>query len=231
MRRSYFLLASLSLFSSTVFSQFESSDKQEQKKIDYSILDAEVGKDYWIKANPKAETRIEFSSDLGNYFGIKNKFVVTTDLKFTVIGWKLNWKGEPFFLLQFENGKSAYHPVHFLWENTKQVFNNIFDGTEYDDVREYLFNSEPDKAISTWQKKIEDERKRAEDENKRAYAEYQSKGGVRIGMTKAQVLKSNWGKPVSISRTIMANSTREQWVYSSHTYLYFTNNILTTIQN
>ena len=134
-------------------------------------------------------------------------------------------------MLQFENGKSAYLPVHFLWEYTKQVFDNIFDGTEYDDVREYLFNSEPDKAISTWQKKIEDERKRAEDERKRAYAEYQSKGGVRIGMTKAQVLKSNWGKPVSINTTITANSTREQWVYSSRTYLNFTNNILTTIQN
>ena len=56
--------------------------------------------------------------------------------------------------------------------------------------------------------------------------------GVRIGMTTEQVLKeTSWGKPRSINRTTTAYGTREQWVYSNSNYLYFTNEVLTSIQN
>jgi hypothetical protein len=46
------------------------------------------------------------------------------------------------------------------------------------------------------------------------------KGGASIGMTKAQVHASCWGKPKSINATITSRGTREQWVYSG-SYLYF----------
>ena len=56
--------------------------------------------------------------------------------------------------------------------------------------------------------------------------------GVRIGMTSDQVLKeSNWGKPRSVNKTTTSTGTREQWVYGYPNYLYFTNGILTSIQN
>lgn len=56
--------------------------------------------------------------------------------------------------------------------------------------------------------------------------------GVRIGMTKEQVLKeTNWGRPQSINRTTTASGTREQWVYGYPNYLYFHNNVLVSIQN
>ncbi len=55
---------------------------------------------------------------------------------------------------------------------------------------------------------------------------------VRIGMSQQTVLnKTNWGRPDSINRTTTANGTREQWVYARGNYLYFTNGILTAIQN
>jgi hypothetical protein len=55
--------------------------------------------------------------------------------------------------------------------------------------------------------------------------------GVRIGMSADAVLtKSSWGKPASVNRTTTAYGTREQWVYGGN-YLYFTNGILTAIQN
>lgn len=57
------------------------------------------------------------------------------------------------------------------------------------------------------------------------------KKGVNIGMTKAQVLASMWGKPQSINTTTSAYGNREQWVYGGRSYLYFENGILTTIQN
>ena len=56
--------------------------------------------------------------------------------------------------------------------------------------------------------------------------------GVRVGMTAEQVLKeTSWGKPRSINRTTNAHGTREQWVYGYPNYLYFTNGVLTSIQN
>lgn len=55
--------------------------------------------------------------------------------------------------------------------------------------------------------------------------------GVRIGMTKDEVLASNWGKPKSINKTTGSYGTHEQWVYGGNNYLYFENGILKTIQN
>ena len=65
----------------------------------------------------------------------------------------------------------------------------------------------------------------------KAIAMNAKKGGVSLGMSKKQVLASNWGKPNQINRTIWSGGTREQWVYGRASYLYFTNDILATIQN
>ncbi|MBU9714410.1 hypothetical protein [Evansella tamaricis] len=53
--------------------------------------------------------------------------------------------------------------------------------------------------------------------------------GVRIGMTQEQVLNSNWGEPQSINKRSYDFGTREQWVYGSGYYLYFSDGILTSI--
>lgn len=55
--------------------------------------------------------------------------------------------------------------------------------------------------------------------------------GVSIGMTKNQVINSNWGNPKDINKTTTAYGVREQWVYSGYRYLYFENGILTSIQD
>lgn len=54
--------------------------------------------------------------------------------------------------------------------------------------------------------------------------------GATIGMTAGEVLQTAWGKPVKVNRTVTANAITEQWVYRSG-YLYFTNGLLTAIQN
>lgn len=55
--------------------------------------------------------------------------------------------------------------------------------------------------------------------------------GVKIGMTMDDVVASSWGKPNRINRTTSTRGTREQWVYGNNHYLYFDENILTSIQN
>lgn len=58
-----------------------------------------------------------------------------------------------------------------------------------------------------------------------------AKSGVRIGMTKAEVLESSWGKPQHVNKTTTSYGTSEQWVYGINSYLYFEDGILTAIQN
>jgi hypothetical protein len=72
------------------------------------------------------------------------------------------------------------------------------------------------------------EQKRQEEERQ---AECNRRGPPKIGMTKEQVFKTCWGETGRINRTQTANGVFEQYVYSDTSYLYFTNGILTVIQN
>ena len=68
-------------------------------------------------------------------------------------------------------------------------------------------------------------------ERKKELAEWKKKG-VQIGMTAERVRLSSWGKPSSINRSQYADRIEhEQWCYGSHSYLYFDDGILTSIQN
>ncbi|OXS68674.1 hypothetical protein B1B04_19595 [Lysinibacillus sp. KCTC 33748] len=59
-----------------------------------------------------------------------------------------------------------------------------------------------------------------------------AKNRIYIGMTKEQVLDTNWGEPDDINRTITASHQSEQWVYSDYgKYLYFEDGILVKIQD
>lgn len=51
-----------------------------------------------------------------------------------------------------------------------------------------------------------------------------------IGMTMREVENSSWNFPNKVNKTTTMNGTTEQWVYNDQGYLYFTNGILTAIQ-
>src|SRR4051794_30267660 len=51
-----------------------------------------------------------------------------------------------------------------------------------------------------------------------------AKPDASIGMTAQQVVQETaWGAPKSVSRTVTASGTREQWAYGGGDYLYFEN--------
>lgn len=77
------------------------------------------------------------------------------------------------------------------------------------------------------------EKKEAEERAKKEAEEKARKKsqGVRIGMTKQDVLDSSWGKPNHINTTTTKYGVHEQWCYDGYNYLYFENGILTSIQN
>ena len=221
MKRKNFLLATLSLVASTAFAQYESPYKNSEA--DYSALDEIVGKVYWIKANPNAIGRKTFKTSLDLGARIDTDFVVTSDVSFKVVGWDLDSIKRPHLKVVFQDGKEAYIEV-LLWDQNKEILENVFTGSDYHDWKEYFFKGNPDEILADWKKKKAKQKAQAQ-------AEYKAKGGVKIGMTKAQVLKSNWGKPESVNTTTNAASVNEQWVYGGRNYLYFTNGVLTGIQN
>jgi hypothetical protein len=55
-------------------------------------------------------------------------------------------------------------------------------------------------------------------------------GNVYVGMSVDQA-KMSWGEPKEINNTTTGKKRHEQWVYSSGSYLYFENGVLTAIQN
>lgn len=63
-----------------------------------------------------------------------------------------------------------------------------------------------------------------------AKAECDRRGGVSVGMTRAQVYASCWGKPLQTNLTRTSSGDHEQLVYSGHNYVYLRNGIVTSIQ-
>ena len=58
------------------------------------------------------------------------------------------------------------------------------------------------------------------------------KPGAKIGMTADEVKNgTSWGTPKRVNRTVTSRGTREQWVYDKGNYLYFENEVLTSVQN
>jgi len=57
-------------------------------------------------------------------------------------------------------------------------------------------------------------------------------GNVFIGMTKEQA-RASWGEAYKVNRTLTQYGVHEQWVYGiySYSFLYFDDDILTSIQN
>jgi hypothetical protein len=55
-------------------------------------------------------------------------------------------------------------------------------------------------------------------------------GKVKLGMTPAEVLKTCWGKPDSVNRTVTATRDHQQWVYGIRQYLYFDDGVVTAVQ-
>lgn len=198
-------------------------------------LDALRGKTFWYQPKPGAISRIEFlePSKEGDApaYPYENKFVVGVETSFTVAGYDEGKYDTYYLKLEFPDGKIGYLRVYTLAAMSPDEYPAIEHlypgrGNAYD-FEEYLFPRPPQEIFAA-EKKATAERKAKQ---AKASAEWKARGGVTVGMTTAQVLNSNWGKPTKINRTVTQNGTHEQWVYGGNNYLYFENGKVTAIQN
>lgn len=102
--------------------------------------------------------------------------------------------------------------------------------SQYDLAKKKAQQEADEKAKADAEVKKAEETQKAEQAKQADIAKRKSEG-VRIGMTKDEVLASNWGQPKSINKTTSTYGTHEQWVYGGNNYLYFDNGILTSFQN
>ncbi len=84
-------------------------------------------------------------------------------------------------------------------------------------------------------RKKQNDYKSAQAAREQREAEWAARKEPKIGMTKTEAYKSSWGYPDKENVTTSVNGTSEQWVYRVRPgltkYLYFKNDILTTIQD
>lgn len=156
-----------------------------------------------------------------------------------------------FYKVKFEDGSYAYlmkrdssykvskKGVEDM--DSARSYNNDLDLLSADPNQftpETFFREDPRLMLKRYQAgvaatntKVAAEAKAAEKSRKASAAAWKARGGIRIGMSKAQVIASTWGRPSSINRTVTANVVNEQWVYGEGNYLYFVNGILTSYQD
>lgn len=200
--------------------QEQAEREQTEKK-----LSSYVGKTFWIVPNPKAISRKAFFDELPRDYRAKLEgevegrgvFLPTETSKFVVTSYVLQ-DYDCFLQVQFEDGREG-----FLSVNRHDPSDFFYQGDTRFDFEEYIYAENPANID-----KREAQRRAASRAAARAKA---ARGGVHVGMTKAEVLRSSWGRPRAINRTITSGHVSEQWVYGGNNYLYFDNGILTGIQN
>lgn len=203
--------------------QARQSDRDQAKK----RLAAYVGKYFWIVPNTKSFQRAEFYKEItyesgGDFVKEEGLFHPLRISRFSVIDYAVDFSGmnENYLKIRFEDGMEGFLK---LTENSPKFYHG---GARYD-FEEYIYSENP----TIVDKRQAKQRAAAKAVAQAAAKERASRGGVRIGMTKSEALRSSWGRPHEINRTTTAGGVHEQWVYGGRNYLYFENGILTAIQN
>lgn len=230
---SFFFVSAANCFAADYLTtdQVIKSDQKKQSDADMAI----IGKQYWF--SPTGNTSLLdsiFYSSLQTEFNIQiphGSFQPSTVARFTVVNL-IRDPGIPtivsYYVIKFDDGKAA-----FIRKSDFDIDFNA-DPTE-DELKDHwkpLITSRDPAYLSALALAKRTVREHAEEKRLAEQAAVaKARGGVRIGMTKKQVLKSNWGHPDSINKTITRYGVREQWVYGDQEYLYFENGRLTAIQN
>jgi hypothetical protein len=222
---------------------------EPEKKVSYAdqraaefenIARSILGKTYWFEPNSRVGeySRLKFretlpSTDKSAYdnhhaptFRPSGKTPFTVTNVFVFKNPKEEYLGPEYYAeITFEGGKIGY--LHLESSITAPFKVYRADDAFLLDLYEMVYTEDPDVI----RQREEEATVAAAKKQVAAEKAWNARGGVRIGMTKKQVLASNWGEPEDINTTSTRNGTFEQWVYEDGNYLYFTNGRLTGIQN
>jgi len=146
-----------------------------------------------------------YNEDTEKFGTIKIKKYSPVKVINIVLGWSAV---QPIrFILQTPSGDEGFVDFHLSGTNIPYMFRDLLR------FEDYFFTKDP-KKIYKWFSKV--------------WTAIEAEK-VFIGMT-AEQARMSWGKPDDVNKTITGNVKYEQWVYAG-SYLYFKNDILSSIQN
>lgn len=114
--------------------------------------------------------------------------------------------------------------------NEKNYVDGYRDISSYEEIIKSSEDSELIKLYEKIKKEKEEKEEKEAAEREATRKKIKKQQGVRIGMSKQDVLDSSWGKPTKINKSVYSWGTTEQWVYPNYNHLYFENGKLTSIQ-
>jgi hypothetical protein len=189
----------------------------------------EVGKPYWVRGGTATNQVFCDTADFpvrsceGKLFGPRESERFTIE---AVNKTRPESRTEAWYRVRFDSGRTGYL-------NADTLRSQMFVEMRHQDtpaesapiVYELFFNERPEVVLGRIQRRAFDTREEAA----RREQERFSRGGIRVGMTKQQVLNSSWGQPDSIHAASLGLRPREQWVYGRNN-LFFEDGILTAVQ-
>ena len=189
----------------------------------------EVGRQYWVRGGTATNQVFCGTGDFpggsceGRLFGPRDseRFTIEAVNKITPESREDAW-----YRVRFDSGRTGYL-------NADTLRSQMFVEMRHQDARsdspqgvyELFFNERPDIVFARIQRRRFD----TQQEAARHEEERFSRGGIRVGMTKQQVLNSSWGQPDSIHSASLGLRPREQWVYGRNN-LFFEDGVLTAVQ-
>jgi hypothetical protein len=189
----------------------------------------EVGRQYWVRGGTATNQVFCGTADFpaesceGRLFGPRDseRFTIEAVNKSTP-----DSREEAWYRVRFNSGRTGYLNADTL---RSQMFVEIRHQDARSDsaqaVYELFFNERPEVVLARIQRRRFD----SEEAAARHEQERFSRGGIRVGMTKQQVLNSSWGQPDSIHSASLGLRPREQWVYGRNN-LFFEDGVLTAVQ-
>lgn len=200
-----------------------------------------IGQQLWFVPNPAAGIiRIGFAKSTKHKdLMVREKLYPTDTVKIQVVEKvpsSASTGFRKFYRVVFDNGSSAFIETVWIEANLSKYTSNTITEDNLSYARSDLIDTHNLGSLFS-EKFFKDDPMRMKRkiveldsiiENRRK--KIQERGGVLVGMTKAQVLSSSWGKPIEVNTTVVKGLVSEQWIYPGHNYLYFDNDRLTAIQ-
>lgn len=172
------------------------------------IADIDSARSRWLNKTLwfKNKELVLYDEEKDKFLSLKVKKYSPVKVVDIVAGW---YNDSPVrFILQTQSGDEGFIDLNLSGTNVSEILRG------YSHFDEELLTNDPRKTYH-WSEKVWN----AIEAEK-----------VFIGMTSEQA-KLSWGRPKDINRTNTGSSIHEQWVYTSGSYLYFEDGVLTTVQN
>jgi hypothetical protein len=190
----------------------------------------EVGRSYWVRGGTSTNQvfcdarTFPAAACPGKLFGPRDSERFTIE---AVNDPQPDSRSDAWYRVRFDSGKTGYLDAdtlrrYIFVEMRHQV---VTPPESANQIYELFFIERPEVVLSRIRQRTTEHQAEAA----RRDLERFDRGGIRVGMTKQQVLNSTWGQPDRIHTRVLGGRLQEQWIYGTSN-LFFEDGILAAVQ-